>query len=236
MNRRTLLACAWLLAAGAARAEMDPAELANAVADRYGVPDMHDIGALKFTFHVRRGTAAVERSWVWDRQQRRVFVSTIENGRAFDHSYTPGRLDAGNPDDAKADRWFVNDSFWLLFPLHLATDPGLALSIEEGAALPIPPGRADRLTVAYPDSGGYTPGDAYDVYVDHDGTILQWVYRKSGGAPTLATTWEEHARVGPIVVSLLHRSADGGLEIRFTGVAARLSGREKDDWTRPRPL
>jgi hypothetical protein len=84
--------------------------------------------------------------------------------------------------------------------------------------------------VTYPPNGGYTPGDVYELFVGEDGRIVQWVYHHGGAAkPTLVATWEENRHLGPLMVSLNHRSAEREIRVWFTGVAVKLAGSER--WT-----
>jgi hypothetical protein len=112
-------------------------------------------------------------------------------------------------------------------------DLGAALSDRGPAPLPIGSGTGRRLVVAYPPDKGYTPGDVYEIFVDERFRIQQWIYRKGGAAqPTRITTWEEYERLGPLTVSLLHRSADETFRLWFTDVGVKLKGQKL--WTEPK--
>jgi hypothetical protein len=231
-----VLSAVCLLAAPArARADEEGEDEAMAVAHRYGMDNFDRLTGLKFTFNVRRGTTTMSRSWQWDIEAGTVTVSTREAGKALKHSYRPTALSDGNAAlNNKVDRWFVNDRYWLLFPLQITTDRGVDVSLDEAEPLPIPPGQADRITVVYAENVGYTPGDVYEIFLDDDRLVRQMVFRKGGSAvPTLTATWEDHARVGPILLSMRHKSADGGTEIWFSDVEARVKG--SDAWVRPVP-
>ncbi|MBV9080242.1 MAG: hypothetical protein JO102_03890 [Elusimicrobia bacterium] len=238
--RSLTLAAAAVLAAvfcpARASAEEDGTEAAMAIADRYGIVGFGDIQELRFTFNVKRGTTTFARAWTWSPVDGTVSVDTMEAGKKFTHSYNQKQLEAGDRAlNEKTDRWFVNDTYWLLFPLHLAWDRGLDLTLDEDEALPIAPGRANRLVADYTDMGGYTPGDVYEVYFGDDRLVKQWVFRRGGSpTPTVATTWEENAQLGPVILSMKHRSGDGSLVIWFSDVQARM--KNSTAWISPRPL
>jgi hypothetical protein len=136
---------------------------------------------------------------------------------------------AGQPGEQikKVDPWFVNDNYWLIFPLRLYWDQSATVVEDEAPVnVPIGSGKARRLVVTYPKTEGYTPGDVYELFIDNSGRISQWIYRKGGDPkPTRVTTWEDYRREGPLTLSLDHNSPDGSFRVWFTDVAVRLAGR-----------
>ena len=78
------------------------------------------------------------------------------------------------------------------------------------------------VVVSYPTEGGYTPGDAYDLFLDKNDRIIQWVYRRGGAKePTRITTWEDHRQVGPLLLALNHYGQDKNFHVWFTDVAVK---------------
>ena len=236
---KALLSFALFLTAAAVvspvRADEEGDDEAVAIAHHYGMDDFDRVEALKFTCNVRQGTTTVARTWNWDLTGHRVSLDTRQAGRPFHHVYDPRSVGSGNGRrDAEVDRWFTADREWLLFPLRFTEDRNMEISLDEDQPLPIPPGRADLLTIDYAgdDSGA---GDTDEVYFDDENRLIrQRVFRKGGAAdPTLVATWDDHERLGPILVSLRHRSGDGRTEIWFTNVEARVRG--SDTWIRPHP-
>lgn len=226
----TLVSLACLLSApasGAAgpRAEKTPPPdtLASRIARRYGLDAFGRIEALHYVFRLRAGERKVDREWTWyPRRDSVEYRGPGPDGKAIQKAFSYSRRDPssmGAPGTRSIDAWFVNDQYWLLFPYHLAWDRGIRL--ESAAA----DGQADfRLTVTYPPEGGYTPGDAYDLFVDSAGTIRSWAFRKGAaegeGRPAL---WSEPVPVGPLRLSLERSSPDslpGGFRIRFEDVKA----------------
>lgn len=196
------------------------------IAKAYGIQQFDRIEAIRYTFNVKLPDRTLSRSWVWEPGPNRV-TFTPNGADAEPVTYARHNLDAIGVDQ-KIDAWFVNDNFWLLFPFHMEWTPNLTITSSGPRRLPLSDGRADKVTVQFPDEKGYTPGDAYDLYCGPDHRIVQWVYRKGGAAtPTRATTWEDHAKAGPILLSLDHRG-DGDFRVWFTGVAVRLKG--SSDW------
>ena len=90
-------------------------------------------------------------------------------------------------------------------------------------------GSATRLIVTYPPTGGYTPGDVYELFVDKDHKVTHWIYRRGGSPkPTRITTWEDNKQLGPLTVSMNHTGSDGKFRLYFTDVAVKLTG--SDQW------
>ena len=132
------------------------------------------------------------------------------------------------------DAHFVNDSFWLLLPLHLKwagrdvtiTDHGLKARQRPGTRMNDAGQTIDagidlerHVTVAYASSGGgYTPGDRYELYLDMNDRIVRWDFHRGGATePTLTTTWTGYQRFGPLLVPPERRGA-GDFRLFFTDV------------------
>ncbi len=221
----------FFLAAAAAvffLASPSPAEdLRRAIARGNGVAAFDRIEAIAYTFHVRLPEREVSRSWVWAPAADRVTFRPAEDA-SDGLTYERAALSDGTASERarRVDPLFVNDNYWLLFPLRLTAD--LAARLVEDptpAVLPIGSGRARRVVVTYPADEGYTPGDVYELYLDSEDRILQWVYRKAGApSPTRVTTWEDRRPVGPLVLALDRRGADGLFRVWFTNVAVRPKG------------
>jgi hypothetical protein len=204
------------------RADEEGDDQAATIADTYGMDNFDRLDALKFTCNVRQGSTTESRAWTWDIAGHKVTLDTRQAGKPFHHVY----------DDV--DRRFEGDADWLLFPLRFTEDRPMEISLDEEQPLPIPPGTADELTIAYGGDDSRA-GDTDEIYVDDDsGLIRQRVYRKGGAAvPTVVATWEDQERLGPIVVALRHKSRDGRTEIWFTNVEAKLQG--STAWVHPTP-
>ena len=204
------------------------AALRKKLGKAYGVSAFERIDALRYTFNAQIKDRTISRSWVWEPATDRV-VLQAEGGGA---DYQRGEIGASEELRA-ADARFINDNYWFLFPLHVYWDVSAAVEDTGEAKLPIGPGTGRRIVISYPRGVGYTPGDVYELFVDDDFRIKEWIYRKGGAAePTRVTTWEDHRRLGPLTVSLNHRSADGGFRLWFTDVGVKLKGDKL--WTEPR--
>lgn len=200
------------------------------LAETYGLSDFGQVEEIRYTFNASLPDRIVRRSWAWEPKTDRVtFRGTAEQGGTI--AYERSVL-AGQPDDRikKIDPQFVNDNYWLIFPLRLFWDQSATVTADATLMkLPIGPGHARRLMVRYPTNEGYTPGDVYELFLDDSDRIAQWVYRKGGGPqPTRITTWEGYQKVGPLTLALDHRSPDGSFRVWFTDVAVRLT--DRPDW------
>lgn len=198
------------------------------VAKAYGLDGWRQIEELRYTFNVKAGEREVRRSWVWRPKEDRItFHDDIAGDEPF--TYSRSELADGASEELKTiDHRFINDQYWLLFALHLAWDEDATVTATSDAALPIGEGSATRITVQYPETGGYTPGDAYDLYVGADDRVIEWVYRKGGQEePSLATTWQNHRRLGPLLVPTEFQSRDGKFKLWFSGLEIRLSGKDE---------
>lgn len=200
----------------------DAADLAARIAHRYGAHEFHAVESIHYTFHVKFGGKEIEREWSWYPKQDSVryrgpdakgVVLQAEYSRKNPYSMGSGSVSA-------IDRNFINDQYWLLFPLHLAWDQGLTYKVSASDR----PGEAWHLMVLYPAQGGYTPGDAYDLYLDSAATIKRWVFRK-GNAPDPGNevTWEAPVEIGGLGFSREHRGIGKDFRLWFTDIRVERS-------------
>jgi hypothetical protein len=101
---------------------------------------------------------------------------------------------------------FSNDNYWLLLVLHFSWDGSATVTDEGTQKLPMGNGSAKRVVVKYPSEGGYAPGDTWELYVDADNRVEEFVYH--GGGPgtqkrpkLLMATWADYKKAGPLLIS-----------------------------------
>jgi hypothetical protein len=127
---------------------------------------------------------------------------------------------------------FLNDNYWLLFPLHAYWDTSADVQDKGTQPLPQGNGSADLVSVKYPSDGGYTPGDTWDLYVGKDNRVEQFIYRRGGPRKpsTVIATWEGYKKAGPLLISTDHNgTADGNtVRIFITDVSVKVTGSK--DW------
>jgi hypothetical protein len=223
----TTLVLALLAAACAGSPNPGPPDLPGKVAAAYGLKGFDQVEQIRYTFNVKLGEKQFKRGWTWWPETDRVEYRPADDaGQAA----TYNRKDLGTaPGEElkKADAAFINDQYWLLFPFHLAWDRQADIKDTGRRPLPIGKGEARSLVVSYPPTGGYTPGDVYELFVDENYRLVAWIYRKGGASePTRVSSWEDHRRVGPLTLSLDHRGPDGNFRVWFSEVAVKLKGSE----------
>jgi hypothetical protein len=229
LTKSALLLLVLSIACATPRAEENGLPLQ--VAKAYGLDSFPLVGKMKYTFNVTFNGKTISRSWLWDVSGGRV---TMQQPGGEPVSYARGGMpDTGVENVRKVDAQFINDQYWLLFPLHLAWDASAAITVAGDRPVPIGAGTATRVTITFPSAGGYTPGDAFDLFVDKSNHVRQWAYRRGNAAvPTRTNLWEENRRLGPLLVSLDRPGADSTFRVWFTNVAVQLKG--SNDWLTPK--
>ena len=181
-----------------------PDSFADSVALAHGFEHWAQVERLDFDFVVAvADTPQVDRAWSWYPRTDSV-VRTVD-GQSM--GYVRGAaLDA---DATEADGQFINDSYWVLMPFYLVwSEDGYEATVDRDATMPMSGEPATLLTVAYGNEGGYTPGDAYDLYVDDDYRLTEWVYRRGGAPePTMTTGWADYRNAEELLLPTTHPSA-----------------------------
>ena len=198
------------------------------IAQAYGFHYFNQIEQIQYTFNVQKGETQIRRFWIWEPEVNQVSFKAMDSRETV--TYNRNDLSDSSPQNLrKIDAWFVNDSYWLLFPFHVVWDSQAAVEDVGRKKLPIGEGKARCVIVSYPATGGYTPGDVYDLYLDENYRLTHWVYRHAGSeTPTHIATWEEHRSVGPLTVSLNHQGDDPDFRVWFTTVGVKMVG--IDSW------
>ena len=186
------------------------------IAHAHGVDAWDDVSEIQFTFNVDRDTSHFERHWVWRPKLQQVISIRESDTVSYNRSE--------KMDDAttKIDQGFINDTFWLLAPFNLVWDKGFDYTHYDGVEAPIGKKSMQKLTIVYPEWGGYTPGDAYDFYFDDDLCIKEWVYRKGNAAEaSLTTIWEEYTKEEGLTISQKHVRDEAGWTLYFTNLSVK---------------
>lgn len=119
----------------------------------------------------------------------------------------------------KIDAAFINDNYWLLFPFHLVWDTHVKFTDEGMKKYPIGMGKGKALLVHYSDKVGYTPGDAFELFLGKNDKIRQWIYFQHGNMKNpRPATWEGDENFQGFTVSTMHYGPGKKFKLWFTGV------------------
>lgn len=194
--------------------EMKDLTVAEKIANAHGFENWKNVEQVQFTFQVDRDSIKGNgRSWQWHPKKDSVVMRGVEK----DIKYVRTNVDSLS---LNADKAFVNDKYWLFVPFQLVWDSSATISEPKKAEAPISKEQKNMITITYPDNGGYTPGDAYDIYYNDDFIIEEWVYRKGNSEePTMATTFENYKDYNGIKIATDHKMEKGNWNLNFTNVS-----------------
>lgn len=182
------------------------------IANANGIENWKNVTELQFTFNVDKDTTHFERSWTWHPKTGDVIMISGKDTV----SYNQKSVDSTS---MNADKAFINDKYWLLASFQLVWDTSATISevsISEG---PISKTQLNKITISYPSEGGYTPGDAYDLYFGDDFMVKEWNYRKGNSKePTMSTTWEDYEDFKGIKIAKTHKRPDSNWKLHFTNI------------------
>lgn len=228
----TLLILVLVSSAGA----QQRAPILEQIAKAYGLDSFGKVEAIRYTWNAQFPGVNISRSWVWEPKTNKVsYEGKDKDGKPVKVTYTRSEI-SSQPDNVKneVDPGFVNDNYWLLFPFHAYWDSSATVTDQGMQKLPLGGGSATLVAVKYPNEGGYTPGDTWELYVGKNNRVEQFVYHRGGPKkPSLVTaTWAGYRKAGPLLISTEHRGNADGQPVRIfiTNVAVKLTG--SNTWMR----
>ncbi len=183
---------------------------ATAIQKAHGTANWSEVERVKFTFtHAPSGTS---RTHDWNRKTGKVKVTMGE--KVVTVPARPGALEG---DELAAHKAFINDSYWLLFE-HFMFRDDVEREYRNDVDVPGMEVNADAVKVTYPSNGGYTPGDAYVVYME-DYEAFAWAYHPGGSEkPRLVTSRAEWKDFGGLRVPTVFDTPDGKRFITLSDV------------------
>src|SRR5216684_6113734 len=240
LGRSTMIRCLFfgvLVLAATSWAQTRP-RIAEQIAKTYGLDSFKKIEAILYTFNAELPGVNLSRSWVWQPKTDQVsYEGKDKDGKPVKATYVRSQLN-GEPANVKdeIDPAFLNDQYWLLFPLHVYWDSSADVQDMGMQKLPLGKGLAKRVVVKYPSDGGYTPGDTWELYVGSDNRVEEFTYHRGGATKpsVVVATWTGYKKAGPLLISTERRgTADGKpLRVFFSDVSVKLVG--SDTWVNAR--
>ncbi len=205
------------------------------IAKAYGLDSYDNIEAIRYTWNIEiTGLFKASHKWEWEpKTGKTTFESTGKDGKPVKVTYDSSQLNS-QPDQVKneVEPAFVNDNYWLLFPLHAYWDKSATVTNEGVKKLPAGAGSGTLVSVKYPsEAGGYTPGDTWNLYVGKDYRVEYLAFQHGGDMKPsrVNATWVGYKKAGPLLVSTEHRgTADGKpFHLWITNVSVKLTGSDK---------
>ena len=183
----------------------EPLSIAQKIANAHGFEHWNKVSEIQFTF-------GKNRSWIWKPKSDDVTLMTSSDTI----SYNRASIDSISQN---ADRAFINDKFWLLIPFQLIWDEGISISEPEAAEAPVSKTKMNKITLTYSNEGGYTPGDAYDLFYEADYIIKEWAFRK-GNKPEagLVNTFENYQDFKGLKLALDHKKGNEDWSLPLSNV------------------
>jgi hypothetical protein len=205
---------------------------AERMAKTYGLNSFEQVEAVRYTFTI--AGLVPPRTWEWNPKTDTVsYEGKDKDGKPLKVTYQRSQLDSqSDAIKTQIDPGFVNDQYWFLLPLHVAWD-GATVTDEGMHDTPLGKTPAELIVVKYA-SGGYSPGDTWDLYVGKDHRVEEMTYHRAvpvPGLPNLVNaTWEGYKKAGPLLISTEHHgTADGKpFELSFLDVSVKVTGSK--DW------
>ncbi|MCL6268309.1 hypothetical protein [Flagellimonas myxillae] len=183
------------------------------IAQAHGYDHWKSVKEITFTFKVGRDTTKHGRTWIWEPKTNKV-TSITQNDTLV---YNRNSMDIIT---LKRNGAFINDRFWILAPFNLIWDAkNYTPEHSTNEIAPISGETMQKLTIVYGNEGGYTPGDAYDLYFKDDYILREWVFRRANQAePSTTTTWEDYVTLEGLKLVQDHTKAEPGFSLNMTNL------------------
>jgi len=237
------LAFAVLALVLAASCGQKPPAIAEQIAKTYGLDSFGQIEGIRYTWNAEfpgkahpfdgaAGTIKFSQKWEWNPKTDTVsYEGPDMDGKPLQVTYQRSQLSSQSDAVKKqVEPAFINDQYWLLFPLHVIWDRSATVTDDGMQKLPSGEGSAQRVVVKYPSEGGYTPGDTWELYVGADKRVEELIYHRGGTKKpsVVIATWADYKKAGPLLISTDHRgTADGQpLRISLSDVSVKVTGSE----------
>lgn len=225
-----LLALGILLILPATAGAQQRPPIVEKLAKTYGVESFGQIEAIRYTFNAQSSRGKSSRSWIWEPKTGRVtYEGKDKSGKPVKVTYLRSQLGSQSAEvKSRIDPGFINDQYWLLLPFHVVWDTSATVEDVGMQKLPLGKGSAEKVVMKYPATGGYAPGDTWDLYVGPDGRLREFVYHRGDPKKPLVVIapWADYKKAGPLLLSLDHRGTANGksVHIFFSNVAVKLAG------------
>lgn len=189
---------------------------AEKIANAHGYDNWSKVKTIAFRFGGKKEDPNSGRAWVWNPKTNAIKLT--RNGEAIEYNRNSMDSLALN-----TDRAFINDKFWALIPFQLVWDEGITISASEKALSPVTQQALNKITITYSNEGGYTPGDAYDIYYDDTFIIREWSYRRQNTPePSLSNTFENYQDFNGIKIALEHKKVEGDWNLLLRDIKVEL--------------
>ncbi|MCM8536999.1 MAG: hypothetical protein NE334_13760 [Lentisphaeraceae bacterium] len=194
-----LLLLSLLVLSSCGTLQSDEEQLLKKICVENGIFNIYDSEVVKFDFNVKKGKKNSKRSWVWKVQEEKAFVDGKEIGLT--------------------EKKFVNDTYWLLFPLRAYESRKQCKLTVKTAKAPISGKDCREVTVQYVTGEGHSPNDTYVMYIDSDYKIFEWTFFKGSKKPArIIHKWHDYKVFNGVKVPMMHETADGKFKLFFTNV------------------
>jgi hypothetical protein len=201
----------------------DPAaiELADSIMEAQGGRQAWDeVRFISWNFFGRRNI-------VWDKHQSRVRIESLPDSTIYllDMKTGKGRVrvkgvelmeaDTLQKMLARAERIWINDSYWLVMPFKLK-DTGVTLNYLGEDSLPN--GKPCNIVQLTFNQVGTTPENKYKIYVDvTDNLVKQWAYYEIASQDTASSIWpfDNYKKYGKIMLSADRSDGKGPANVKI---------------------
>lgn len=209
---RLLIVCLLILSSCKKEQPQKEYTLAENIANAHGFKNWDNVSEFHFTFNVNQDTTHFGRSWVWKPKANEVTMLTQKDTI----TYKTFKIEQAS---LEADRAFINDKYWALFPFQLIWDKTASLSKPIKTEAPISKKQLNKATLSYPSKGGYTPGDAYDIYYNDDFVIQEWAFRQGNtNEISMINTFENYTNYKGLKIANDHKKGEGNWNLNFTNI------------------
>lgn len=199
------------------------ADLKQDLIAAHGFDKFDQIKEIQFAFKARIAVIHKDRYWKWNTKTN--VVTLMDSDGKTKVEYDRDDLATLGDEAKETEKDFINDSFWLAWPLHLSWNDQVQVRELGMKTDPLTDKTRRCIEIDYSTTeGGFTPGDRYELYFDEgDLKPESWAYYPAGkDDPKIVCSWEDYTTINGFSFSQTHENSNGLFKLKLEEITVKM--------------
>ncbi|MGF1573037.1 MAG: hypothetical protein ACFCU1_08185 [Sumerlaeia bacterium] len=199
------------------------ADLKQELIEAHGFQNFDQIEEIQFAFKARIAIIHKNRYWKWNTKTN--VVTLLDKDGEIEFQYDRDDLSTLGKEAEETEKNFINDTFWLAWPLHLSWNNDVQVIDQGVKECPLTDLQRRCIVIDYSSTeGGFTPGDRYELFFDEgDLKPESWAYYPAGDDdPKVVCSWEDYTTIEGFSFSQTHENSNGLFKLNLEEIQIKL--------------